>query len=137
MARKPEPPPLSTWNVFRVAHKAILLGTVEARDKKAAIEAGAKEFKTDAWRLYAVPAATTGPRITPERRRMLKLLARSRHGVGEGPLLHSYGFGRPTIVGLVSAGLVTAEHEVVKAGGKPIEVVRVRITEAGRKMIEG
>ncbi len=33
----------------------IWLGTVEAPGKKAAIEAAAKEFKTDAWRLYAVP----------------------------------------------------------------------------------
>jgi hypothetical protein len=79
----------------------------------------------------------TAPRITPERRRMLKLLARSRHGVGEEPLLHGYGFGRPTIVGLVSAGLVTVEREVRKARGETIEVVRIRITEAGRKMIEG
>ena len=78
----------------------------------------------------------TRPRLTPERRRALKLLARSRHGVDEELLVHSHGFRRPTIVGLVSAGLATARREVMKAGGKPIEVVRVRITEAGRKMIE-
>jgi hypothetical protein len=78
----------------------------------------------------------TVTRLTPERRRALKLLARSRHGVNEELLVHSHGFRRPTIVGLVSAGLATAEREVMKAGGKPIEVVRVRITEAGRKMIE-
>ena len=55
MPRKPEPPKPTSWNIYKVAAKAILLGTVEAPDKKAAIEAGAKEFKTDAWRLYAVP----------------------------------------------------------------------------------
>jgi hypothetical protein len=52
MARKPEQP--KTWTVYKVAAKAILLGTIEASGKKAAIEAAAKEFKTDTWRLYAV-----------------------------------------------------------------------------------
>jgi len=33
--------------------------------------------------------------------------------------------------------LAAEELEVMKAGGKTIEVVRVRITEAGRKAIEG
>ena len=53
MARKPEQP--KTWTVYKVAAKAILLGTIEAPGEKAAIEAAAKEFKTDAWRLYALP----------------------------------------------------------------------------------
>jgi len=79
----------------------------------------------------------TRPRLTPERRRALKLLARSRHGVNEELLVHSHGFRRPTIVGLVSAGLAATEREVVKAGAKTIEVVRVRITNAGREAIKG
>ena len=79
----------------------------------------------------------TRRRLTPERRRMLKLLARSRHGVNEELLVHSHGFRRPTIVGLVSAGLAATEREVVKAGAKTIEVVRVRITNAGREAIKG
>jgi hypothetical protein len=29
-------------------------------------------------------------------------------------------------------GLATLTHEQVKAGGKPVEVARVRITESGR-----
>jgi hypothetical protein len=48
MAKKPEPPPLLS------AAKAVWLGTVEAPDEDAAIEKGAQEFKTEAWRLYAV-----------------------------------------------------------------------------------
>jgi hypothetical protein len=78
-----------------------------------------------------------GPRLTPERRRMLKLLARSRHGVDEELLVHGHGFRRPTIAGLHRIGLAAVEREVMKAGGKTIEIVRVRITEAGRKAIEG
>ena len=53
--RKPEPPLPTRWEVYKVAEKTVCLGTVEASDKAAAIEKGAKEFKTDAWRLYAVP----------------------------------------------------------------------------------
>jgi hypothetical protein len=72
-----------------------------------------------------------------KQRRAPKLLVRSRHGVNEELLVHGQGFRRPTIVGLVNVGLATAEREVVKTGGKPIEVVRVRITAGGREAIEG
>jgi hypothetical protein len=54
MAKKPAPPPLSSWNVYKIAKKTVWLGTVEAPDKGTAIEKAAREFKTDAWRLYAV-----------------------------------------------------------------------------------
>jgi transketolase len=33
MPRKPEPPKPTSWNIYKVAAKAILLGTVEAPDK--------------------------------------------------------------------------------------------------------
>jgi hypothetical protein len=39
------------------------------------------------------------------------------------------------MVGLVNAGLATATGERVVAGGKRIEVARVRITEAGRALV--
>jgi hypothetical protein len=55
MPRLRKPPPPTRWDVYQVAEKTVCLGTVEASDKAAAIEKGAKEFKTDAWRLYAVP----------------------------------------------------------------------------------
>ena len=44
----------ATWDVYKVAEKSILLGTVEAPDKQAAVEKTAQEFKTEVWRLYAV-----------------------------------------------------------------------------------
>jgi hypothetical protein len=54
MAKQPpEQPPLSTWDVFRVAHKAIWLGTVEATDERDAIEKVAKERNIPAARLIA------------------------------------------------------------------------------------
>jgi len=55
-AKKPEPPKLKTWTVYKVAGKFIQLGTVEAPNKRSAIERGAKEFKVDAWRLSRTPA---------------------------------------------------------------------------------
>jgi len=77
-----------------------------------------------------------GPRLTPERRRALKLLASSRHGVNEELLVRGHGFSRGVLAGLVLRGLAAAEHEMMIAGGKAMEGVRVRITEAGRSAIE-
>jgi hypothetical protein len=55
MAKKPElPPELTAWSVYKVAKKAMWLGTVEAPDKQTAIEKAAAEFKVDALRLYAM-----------------------------------------------------------------------------------
>jgi hypothetical protein len=55
MAKKPEPPPqLTSWDVYKIAKKAVWLGTVEAPDKSATVEKAAQEFKAEVWRLYAV-----------------------------------------------------------------------------------
>ena len=43
MARQPEPPPLSTFDVFKLASKAVWLATVEATGEHDAIERVAKE----------------------------------------------------------------------------------------------
>jgi hypothetical protein len=51
----PEPPKPISWNIYKVDQKAILLGTVDSPNKRAAIEKAAEEFKADAWRMYAVP----------------------------------------------------------------------------------
>jgi hypothetical protein len=54
MARKPEPPPLLSWDIYRAASKAKWIGSVEAPDADAAIEKAAAEFKIDAKPLIAV-----------------------------------------------------------------------------------
>jgi hypothetical protein len=54
---------------------------------------------------------------------LLELLASSRHRANEERLVRS--------------GLAAAQREVVKAGGKPIEVIWIRIIAAGRQAIEG
>ena len=52
--RPPEPSKPITWDIFRIAKKSVWIGAVEALDKQAAVEKAAREFKTEALRLYAV-----------------------------------------------------------------------------------
>ncbi len=75
-------------------------------------------------------------RLSPDQRRALELLASRRHGVNEELLVLGHSFSRRMLAGLVRRGLAAAEREVVKAGGKTIEVTRIRITKAGRQAIE-
>jgi len=62
---------------------------------------------------------------------VLGLLALDQRGLTE-TLLRTYGFTRGMLAGLVRIGFATAQRQTVKAGGKTAEVVRIRITEAGR-----
>lgn len=73
--------------------------------------------------------------LDPNRRRALELLAASPDGCTEALLL-AHGFGIDLLLDLIFAGLATANAERVVAGGRSMEVVRVRITEAGRTMVE-
>jgi hypothetical protein len=41
------------------------------------------------------------------------------------------------IAGLVHQGLAAAKRESMKTGGKPVQVVGIRITDTGRRAIEG
>jgi hypothetical protein len=54
MAKKPEPPKPTRWDVCKIAKKAVWFCTVTAPDKQTAIEKAVAEFKVDAWRLYAM-----------------------------------------------------------------------------------
>jgi hypothetical protein len=78
-------------------------------------------------------------RLSPQPRRtieLLSLLASSPHGATEALLVRAHGFDSDMVAGLVRGGLATAECEIMQAGAKPLEVVRLRITAAGRKAIE-
>lgn len=70
------------------------------------------------------------------RRRTLELLASCRDGCTEAVML-AHGFTVEQMVDLVRAGLVTATAERVVMGPRGIEVARVKITEAGRRALEG
>jgi hypothetical protein len=69
--------------------------------------------------------------MTAERRRLLDLLAASADGCTEALLLTAHGFTVETLCAVVGAGLASVTVERMRAGGKAVEVTRVRIT-AGR-----
>jgi hypothetical protein len=68
------------------------------------------------------------------RRRALELIAWSSDGMTEAMLL-AHGFMVDMLVDLIRAGLATAKTERMVAGGRPMEVARVRITDAGRRSL--
>src|SRR5262249_34346683 len=68
------------------------------------------------------------------RRRALELLEASIDGCTEAIML-AYGFKTELLVELVNAGLATASTERMVAGGRRIEVTRMRITGAGRQAL--
>jgi hypothetical protein len=74
------------------------------------------------------------PRAKSDRRRVLDLLANSPNGCTEASLL-AHGFTIPVIVSLIRAGLAAAYTERVVASGQRVEVVYVKITEAGRRAL--
>jgi len=77
----------------------------------------------------------TVSRLSAEQRSVLQMLASDPHGATEDLLVLAHGFDSNMIAGLVCTGLATAKCESMKAGGKRVEVVRVRITAAGRRAI--
>ena len=77
----------------------------------------------------------TEPRLSAEQRQALELLANDPHGATENLLVLAHGFDGDVIGGLVRRGFATAKRESMKAGGKTIEVVRIRITAAGREAL--
>jgi len=79
------------------------------------------------------------PRNTPlsaEQRRALTLLNNIPSGITEGQIVLVHGFNGDMIAGLVEVGLATAQREVVTAPSHTtIEVVRIRISDAGRRAL--
>jgi hypothetical protein len=57
MPKRPSPsqpePPQTTWTVYKFASRLQWLGTIEATDKREAIEKAAKEFRLDPAKLVA------------------------------------------------------------------------------------
>src|SRR5712692_11911658 len=66
-------------------------------------------------------------RLSGEARRALELLV-DQHGTTESLML-AHGFTDRMLSRLVRARLITMQHEVIKVGAKPIEVVRMMITD--------
>src|SRR5258705_390211 len=72
------------------------------------------------------------PPATP--RRALELLAACRDGCTERVMM-VHGFSVDILADMVRAKLAAAKIERVMAGGRPTEVVGVRITEAGSRTL--
>ena len=73
-----------------------------------------------------------------ERRRALKMLTDAPRGFSEEMLVVVHGFSAEMLAGLVLAGLATVVTETKSApGGVTIKVERIRITDAGRRALEG
>jgi hypothetical protein len=83
----------------------------------------------------AMDARRQKRRLGTRARDALELLAAASPSCPE-PLLLAHGIKIEMIAGLVRKGLATAQTEAANVGGRPVEIVRVGITDAGRKAIE-
>ena len=86
--------------------------------------------------VFRMTTLTRKPHLSTKARDALALLAVDPRGLAEALLL-TYGFTRRMIAQLVLAGLATAQRQAVKVGGERTEIVRIRITEAGRRALRG
>jgi sulfite reductase beta subunit-like hemoprotein len=76
-------------------------------------------------------------RLSTEQRRALAMLADAGRSGVTGAIMSANGFRTCTLARLDREGLATAMiAERLKNGGKTIEVVRFRITAAGRRALE-
>ena len=79
----------------------------------------------------------TGPPLSAEELRALSMLATAGRNGATQPLLTAHGFNARFIGKLASKGLAASMLEKVHTGREIIDIVKVRITNAGRKAIEG
>jgi hypothetical protein len=75
-----------------------------------------------------------GPAMSHRRRRALEMLADAGQNGCADPLFIARF--TPELLDLVRDGLATAERETTKNCDRTVEVARVRITDAGRMVIE-
>jgi hypothetical protein len=83
----------------------------------------------------AMAARRQKRRLGTRARDALELLAAASPNCPE-PLLLAHGIKIEMIAGLVRKGLATAQTETASVGGRLVEIIRVGITDAGRRAIE-
>ena len=74
-------------------------------------------------------------RAPSPKRCALELIADAPEGVTEALML-AHGFTVPLLADLCIGGLAIATVDRMVAGGRTIEVVRLRITAAGRRVLD-
>jgi hypothetical protein len=75
--------------------------------------------------------------LSENQRRLLELLNGAGAGGCPEALVLANGFNIELLTGLVRAGLATVATETVRAGDRTRAVANVKITDAGRRAIEG
>ena len=73
--------------------------------------------------------------VSATRNRALRLFAEHPNGC-TGAVLLAHGFSLELLNKLIGAGLATASTESMMLGSKPVEVLRVKITEAERRALQ-
>ena len=76
-------------------------------------------------------------RLSPKALRALALLANNPFGVNEDLLRVGHGFSRGMTAGLIRAGLALRYRMPLRVGGRTIQVIYVRTTDAGRRALKG
>ena len=74
--------------------------------------------------------------ISTEQRRALEMLADAESRGSTIEMLIEDGFPAEMLADLVRNGLASMQGDTVKVGGRAIEIIRVQITDAGRRAIE-
>ncbi len=74
--------------------------------------------------------------FTDRHRQLLEILATAPHGRDVNALL-TLGFKLETMADLVRGDLATIRVEIAEGRGSNVEVARVRITDAGWRLLEG
>lgn len=80
-------------------------------------------------------AASRKRRLSGEARRALALLVDQRDA--SEALMFAHGFTDRMLVRLVRAGLIAIRREVIQAEAELTDVGRIRITDAGRRALDG
>src|SRR5262249_46464776 len=80
------------------------------------------------------PIHAAGAARSPSATALLELLAASPDGCSKAIML-AHGFTVGFLVELIRTGMATTRTERVIAGGRAMEVARVRITEVGRRAL--
>jgi hypothetical protein len=75
--------------------------------------------------------------LSAEQRQALALLLNAPRGLTGATLVRIYGITFDLLTGLVRDGLAEVVTGTARAGGRTMQVDRVRITEAGRRATEG